>query len=153
MGLLLLELTDNDHNTHQLSSDSESEAAKSWLLLFPFCNWVTPTATQRKSIDKKGKQKFYVKQPKLLPLWQKIPCPCRIPSLIVRSWLRTYVFKAFNATACSDILDCFQLCGNGGKPFPVSTWQCPHGLSKVHKDVVFLVWCGRSWLTCAEHWH
>ncbi len=35
----------------------------------------------------------------------------------------------------------FQLCYF---QFPVSTWQCPCAESQVHKEMLFLVWCGRA---------
>ncbi len=39
-----------------------------------------------------------------------------------------------------------------GRTFSVSTWQSPRHKSQLHKEMVFLVWCGRTWLACTESW-
>lgn len=39
--------------------------------------------------------KLFCDKPKLSYFWQTLVCSCWIPSLILRSWLETFVFRAF----------------------------------------------------------
>ena len=50
-------------------------------------------------------------------------------------------------------IECFQLFGNNlGKTLALLVWLCPCVQSKVHKDMVWWVWCEGTWLACTEPW-
>ncbi len=39
-----------------------------------------------------------------------------------------------------------------GRPFYIPAWLCPRAQSKVYKDMVGWVWCGRTWQARTESW-
>lgn len=84
---------DGDQHTRRLSLDSQSVVVKSGLVQWSRWHHLFPNESRQLSQQKKRiNQNSTVRS-------------CRMPSLIARSWLRTCVFKAFNAAVY--ILDCF----------------------------------------------
>lgn len=53
---------------------------------------------------------------------------------------------------------CFQFFGNSlGRSRFCSTWPCPCAQIDVRKEMIYWVWCGRTWLACTKprfesHW-
>ncbi len=86
--------------------------------------------------------------------WNGFPLPSSIRwSGIKHHWtlelFRDWARPNFNASAYQD--KCY-VSKFWERPFSIPAWLCTSPQSKVHKNMVGWVWCGRTWLACTEPW-